>query len=109
MIDRPLVKGTNTGTVIVPTGSSVSQIVSRAWVSVRCDGGGSVAVWFQKSKATMGSPPGAGSPWTNADGSPVAFQHAERPWREVPAGTEYLMYQVNANGPGALCVELLAQ
>lgn len=102
MIDRALVAGSNTGTVIVPTGSA-SSIVEAAWVSVRTDGGGHVRVWFQKSAAADGSPPGAGQPWD------VKYQNAERAWAPIPDGTEYLMYEVDAAGPGALAVELKAK
>lgn len=102
MIDRPLVTGSNTGTVIVPTGSA-SSIVAEAWVSVRTDGGGRVRVWFQRAADSDGPAPGAGTPWD------TTYRNAARPWVAVPSGTEYLQYAVDANGPGALTVELKAK
>lgn len=108
MIDRPLVHGRNVGTIVCPTGS-VSAIVAEAWLSIRCDGGGRAQVWFQRSADSDGPPPGAGAPWLAADGSGLPFKHATRLCGGVPDGTEYLMYVIDANGDGAICVELRAR
>lgn len=107
MIDRPLAKGVNAGTIVCPTGS-VSQVVARAWVSLRCDGGGTAQFWFQKSANSSAAAPGSGPAWTNSDGSPWSFLHAARPWHEVPDTTEFIQYVVTANGPGAISIEMLA-
>ncbi len=108
MIDRPLVHGRNVGTIICPVGSA-SAIVAEAWLSIRCDGGGRALVWFQKAADTDSAPPGAGPAWSNSDGTGVAFKHAARLRGAIPDGTEYLMYMIDANGAGALCVELRAK
>jgi hypothetical protein len=100
--------GTYAGTIIVPTGSA-SSIVAAAWLSVRAAGGGTVQAWFQRSADQDGAPPGAGAPWQNADGSPVAFKSANRIYIQVPDGTEYLEYAVTTNGAGAMLVELQAK
>ncbi len=108
MIDRPLVHGRNVGTIICPVGSA-SAIVAEAWLSIRCDGGGRALVGLQKAADTASAPPGAEPAWSNSHGTGVAFKHAARLRGAIPDGTEYLMYMIDANGAGALCVELRAK
>ena len=108
MIDRPLVHGRNVGTIICPVGS-ISAVVAAAWLSIRCDGGGRAQVWFQKASDSDGAPVGSGPAWTSGDGSPIPFKHAARLHGGVPDGTEFIQYVVDANGDGALCVELQAK
>lgn len=108
MIDRQLYHGRNVGTIICPVGSA-SAIVAEAWLSIRCDNGGKAWVWFQRSADSDGPPPGAGPGWAAPDGSQLAFKHAARLNGKIPDGTEYVMYVIDANGDGALCVELRAK
>lgn len=93
--------GTYTGRVICPTGTS-SAIVSRSWVSVSSDGGGTLAVYFQKASDSDGNPVGTANPWTGP------YRNANRVWAEIPSGTDYLWYQITTGGPGALAVEQMA-
>lgn len=102
MIERELVAGVNTGTIVVPTGSA-SAIVARAWVDVRVAGGATVQVWFQRSADSDGPPSGAGPPWE------ATLRNAQRGYAEIPSGTEFLEYRIDARGPGGLTVELLAK
>lgn len=104
MIERVFpAAGRYIGRVICPTGASVSAVVARSWVSVTADGGGTLAVYFQKSADTDGAPPGVGTgPWTGP------WKNGMRVWHEVPNGTEYLWFDISVNGPGALCVEMQA-
>lgn len=108
MIDRVLVHGRNVGTVICPVGSA-SAIVAQAWLSIRCDGGGRASVWFQHSADQDAPAPGSGGAWVNADGTGLVFKHAARLHGPIPDATEYLQYVIDANGDGALCVELQAR
>lgn len=102
MIERPLVPGANVGTIVCPTGSA-SGVVGRAWMSIRIAGGGRAQAWFQVSADSDGPAPGAGAPvdWT--------LQSAKRAWVEVPNGTEYIEFNVDAKGNGSLAVELEAK
>lgn len=109
MLERELpAAGTHTGTIIVPTGSA-SSIVAAAWLSVRAAGGGTIQAWFQHSADQDGPAPGAGAPWQNPDGSPIAFRSANRIWTQIPDGTEYIEYIVTTLGAGALLVEMQAK
>jgi hypothetical protein len=102
MIERSLAPGRNVGTIICPTGDA-SAIVARAWISARVSGGGRVQLFFQRSADADVPPPGAGPPqdWT--------LKSAARRWTEVPSGTEYIEYDVDAQGPGCLAIELQAR
>lgn len=103
MIEREFpAAGRYVGTVICPTGSA-SAIVSRSWVSVRCDGGGTLAIYFQRSADSDDPAPGTGNPWTRP------FKHAHRVYAELPSGTEYIQYDITTNGAGALLIEQLAK
>lgn len=102
MIERPLVPGANVGTIVCPTGSA-SGVVARAWLSVRVAGGGRAQAWFQMSADSDGPAPGAGAPvdWT--------LQSAKRAWVEVPNGTEYIEFNIDAHGFGSLAIEMEAK
>lgn len=89
------------GRIICPVGSA-SELVKRAWLSASFDGGANLEVWFQDSRA--GSD--AGAPGTRP-GVNWPIQNAERPWIEIPSGTEFVQYRcTRMEGPGVLCVEL---
>lgn len=103
MIERQLVPGDNVGTIVCPVGSA-SGLVNAAWVSVRAAGGVHGNVWFQRSADSDGPAPGAADPPANP--FVVNAKSAARPWAALPSGTEYLEYQLHANGPGALLIEL---
>lgn len=99
MIDRPLVKGTQTGRIICPTGTA-SGIVAAAWVSVTITGGGRVELWCQRGARSQAAPPGTANgtaDWT--------IWNAERPFMAIPSGTEFIDYRITANGPGAILIE----
>lgn len=98
MIERPLSKGLNAGRVVCPTGTA-SSLVARSWVSVSVEFGARVQLWFQKGARSDGPPPGAGPAvdWT--------LLNAERPYAEIPSGTEYIEYRITADGPGSLLIE----
>jgi hypothetical protein len=105
MIEREFpAAGRYLGTVICPTGGMpTSAIVKNAWVSVRATGGGVANVWFQRSADSDGPAPGAGPAWTGQ-----TFKSATRVHTNLPAGTEWIEYDVTVNGPGALVLELQA-
>lgn len=98
MIERALVKGLNEGRIVCPTGSA-SSLVIQSWVSTSMAGGGRVQLWFQKGARSNAAPPGTGAPidWT--------IWNAERPWIEVPSGTEFVEYRITAQGIGSLLIE----
>lgn len=96
-----LVKGRNYGRIICPVGQGTSELYSRAWVSMTAkDGGNAEYVLFQKDGAGPGPAPGAGPAWGGG------FSNADRVWRAVPAGTEFIEYLIHANGDGEIMVEL---
>lgn len=99
MIERALTAGLNVGRVVCPTGSA-SGLVSHAWVSVSCQGGARVQLWCQRGARTDGPPPG--TPGGVADWT---LLNAERPYMEIPSGTEYLEYRITADGAGSLLIE----
>lgn len=99
MIERALIQGLNVGRIVCPTGSA-SGLVSQAWASVSCQGGARVQLWCQRGARSDGPPPGVAKgvvDWT--------LLNAERPYMEIPSGTEYLEYRITADGPGSLLVE----
>lgn len=105
MIDRELIKGTNDGSVPCCTGDS-SSIVARSWVSVRVKGGGKASLAFQKSAAPEnadGWPPGTRTIWD------FDLHNGRREFVEIPSGTEFIDYVIEANGAGFLCVEMQAK
>lgn len=99
MIERALTAGLNVGRVVCPTGSA-SGLVAQAWVSVSCQGGARVQLWCQRGARTDGPPPG--TPGGVADWT---LLNAERPYMEIPSGTEYLEYRITADGAGSLLIE----
>lgn len=99
MIERQLVQGLNVGRVVCPTGTA-SGLVAQSWASVSCQGGARVQLWCQRGARTDGPPPGTAggvADWT--------LLNAERPYMEIPSGTEYLEYRITADGPGSLLIE----
>lgn len=98
MIDRPIPAGRSEGRIIAPTGAA-SGIVNRAWISFTFEKGGRVEFWAQKHTVTDGPAVGAGL------AGDITLKAGERIHRQLPSGTEYVAYRINANGPGAILIE----
>ena len=100
MIERVVVPGANYFRIACPVGGA-SMIASRGWVSITTAGGFTGRVCFQKAADTDDAPPGTGPIW-----NPVA-KNAQRPWNELPDGTEYIEAWIDSEGEGSLLIEFM--
>lgn len=101
IIRDKLVAGENYGRIVCPVGKGTSDLFGRAWVSMTARNGGNAKyVLFQRDGVGDTAPPGAGPAWGGG------FSNADRVWKQVPSGTEFIEYLIVANGPGEISVEL---
>jgi hypothetical protein len=104
MPERPFPAGDSGGRIICPTGKS-SLLAGRSWFSASVDGTASVEVWAQVSGGGD-TPAGAGE--DAAAHRQWQLRRGDRPWFELPDGTEFVTYHVaGASGPGGVAVEQL--
>lgn len=103
MPERAVPAGNSGHRIVCPTGSA-SAVVARAWLSASFDGSAVVEVWAQKS--------GAAGPVGSANDAAAHrvwnVRPGDRPWLELPSGTEFVTAHVtNATGPGSIAIEQL--